>query len=78
LRCFETGSHFLVELTKTTGHNYCFLLTSVLDRENFGMDPDHQICSRKNGCGYVQILYLWPFDISYFFDRIAMQDNSKM
>jgi hypothetical protein len=47
LRCFETGSHFLVELFKTTGHNYCSLLTSIPDPGNFGTDPNHRIRSRK-------------------------------
>jgi hypothetical protein len=45
MRCFETGFHVIVELTKTTGHNYCSLLTSVPDLGNFGMDLDHWIRS---------------------------------
>jgi hypothetical protein len=55
MRCFEAGSHFLVELTKTTDPLYCSLLTSILDPNKFGTDPDHWIRSRKNGSGYVQI-----------------------
>jgi hypothetical protein len=55
LRCFETGWHFLVELTKTMCHYYCSLLTSVPDPRNFGTDPDHRIRNRKNRSGYIQI-----------------------
>jgi hypothetical protein len=55
LWCFETGSHFLVELSKTIGHNYCSLPTSVLDPGNFGTDSDHRIHSPKKGYGYIQI-----------------------
>jgi hypothetical protein len=65
LRCFETGSHFLVELTKITGHNYCSLLTSVPDLGNFGPDPDHQIHSRKTDSDTYK--YLWTSDIKVVF-----------
>jgi hypothetical protein len=67
LRCFDTGSHFLVELSKITGHNYCSLLTSVPDPGNFGTDLEHQIRSQKNGYAYIQIQYLWTFDIQVIF-----------
>jgi hypothetical protein len=61
LRCLETGSHLQVELTKTTGHNYCSLLTSVPDPGNFGTDPDHRIYSRKTDPDTYK--YLWTFGV---------------
>jgi hypothetical protein len=67
---------FLVELTKTTGHKYCSLLTSVPDLGNFGTDPDHQICSPKNGSGFIQIFMDFGYK-SYLFGGFEMQENSK-
>jgi hypothetical protein len=76
LRCFETGSHFLFELTKTTGH--CSLLTSASDPENFDMDSDHRIRSRENGSGYIKI-FMDFLHKTYLFGKIEeMQENSKM
>jgi hypothetical protein len=76
LRCFETGSHFLAELTKTTGHKYCSLHTSVPNLGNWhgsgSSDP-----SRKNGSGYIQI-FMEFLHKSYLFGGIEMQENSKI
>jgi hypothetical protein len=65
LRCFETESHFLVELTKTTGHKYCSLLTIVPDPGYFGTDPDHQIHPEKTDPDTYN--YLRTFDIKVIF-----------
>jgi hypothetical protein len=65
LRCFETGCHFLVELTETPVHYYCSLLTNVPVMRNFG---------KKNGSGYLQILMDFRHK-SYLFGGIEMEEN---
>jgi hypothetical protein len=55
LRCFETGSHFLVELIKTTGQKYCSFFTSVPDSGNFLHESGSSDSFPKNESGYIQI-----------------------